>query len=351
MSAAGSDPAKAGPVVVCFGELMLRLNPPGHQRIAQAELFEASFAGGEANVAVSLAGFGLTARYVSWVPRNAIGQAAINALRRYGVDTSTVYRGGDRLGLYYVEKGASQRPSTVLYDRAGSAVSLADPADYDWESILAGADWLHVTGITPALGPNAAAACLDAARTAAGMGVTVSCDLNYRSRLWDREQARAVMTRLMRHVTVCIGNEEDAADVFGITAPGTDVSSGRLSLDGYVNVARELSERYGPARVGITLRGSVSASVNTWSGLLYDGERAHTAPEYRMDIVDRVGGGDAFAGGLVYALSTGMPDDEAIRFAVAASCLKHSIEHDFNLVSVAEVAALAAGSVSGRVQR
>lgn len=339
------------PTVVCFGELMLRLNPPGYQRIVQAELFEASFAGGEANVAVSLANFGLDARYVTWVPSNAIGQAAVNALRRYGVDTSQMYRGGDRLGLYYVEKGASQRPSTVLYDRAGSSVSQASPADYDWEAALAGADWLHVTGITPALGENAAAACLDAVRTAAGMGVTVSCDLNYRSRLWSREQARATMTRLMEHVSVCIGNEEDAADVFGITAPDTDVDSGRLSLEGYTYVAQQLADRFGLSKVGITLRGSVSASVNTWSGLLYDGDRVHTAPEYRMNIVDRVGGGDSFAGGLIYALATGMPDDRAIGFAVAASCLKHSIEHDFNHVSVAEVAALAAGSASGRVQR
>lgn len=339
------------PTVVCFGELMLRLNPPGYQRIVQTELFEASFAGGEANVAVSLANFGLAARYVSWVPANAIGQAAVNALRRYGVDTSSVYRGGDRLGVYYVEKGASQRPSTVLYDRAGSAVSLASPADYDWETALAGADWLHVTGITPALGENAAAACLDAVRTAAGLGVTVSCDLNYRSRLWSREQARATMSQLMEYVTVGIGNEEDAADVFGITAPDSDVAAGRLSLEGYTHVARELADRFGLSKVAITLRGSVSASVNTWSGLLYDGERVHTAPEYRMTIVDRVGGGDSFAGGLIYALATGMPDDQAIGFAVAASCLKHSIEHDFNHVSVAEVAALAAGSASGRVQR
>lgn len=341
----------ATPTVVCFGELMLRLNPPGYQRIVQAEQFEASFAGGEANVAVSLANFGLDARYVTWVPSNAIGQAAVNALRRFGVDTSSMHRGGDRLGLYYVEKGASQRPSTVLYDRAGSAISLASPADYDWETALDGASWLHVTGITPALSENAAAACLDAVRTAAGMGVTVSCDLNYRSRLWSREQARATMTRLMEYVTVCIGNEEDAADVFGITAADTDVTSGHLSLEGYTQVARELADRFGLSKVAITLRGSISASTNTWSGLLYDGERVHTAPEYRMNIVDRVGGGDSFAGGLIYALASGMPDEQAIGFAVAASCLKHSIEHDFNHVSVSEVAALAAGSTSGRVQR
>jgi 2-dehydro-3-deoxygluconokinase len=345
---AGSAGARG---VVCFGEILLRLNPPGHQRIVQAEAFEASFAGGEANVAVSLAQFGLDARYVTYVPPNAVGQAAVNALRRYGVNTSAVHRGGERLGLYFVEKGASQRPSTVLYDRAGSAVAQAKPADYDWDQILAGAGWLHLTGITPALSENAATACLDAAKAAAALGLTVSCDLNYRSRLWTREQARAVMSRLMQYVDVCIANEEDAADVFGIQAPGSDVASGTLNLDGYTQVAQELTRRFGVGQVAITLRGSISASENTWSGLLYDGERIHTAPEYRMTIVDRVGGGDSFAAGLIYALTTGLPAGEAIRFAVAASCLKHSIEHDFNLVSVAEVAALAAGSASGRVQR
>ena len=337
--------------VVCFGEIMLRLNPPGHQRIVQTESFEASFAGGEANVAVGLACLGVDTSLVTTVPATLMGDAAVNAVRRYGVAVDHVRRAPGRLGVYYVEKGASQRASTVLYDRADSAIAKADPAAYDWPEILAGAAWLHLTGITPALSPQAAQACLDAARTAAGHGIPVSLDLNYRSRLWSREQARDTLTSLMASVSVCIANEEDAKDVFGIEASDTDVTSGRISQNGYVQVARELAERFSLERVAITLRGSISASENTWSGLLYTAGTAHFAPTYEISIIDRIGGGDSFAAGLIYSLLAGRDNDAAIRFAVAASALKHSIEHDFNLVTPAEVDVLVAGDSSGRVRR
>jgi len=317
----------------------------------QATAFEASYAGGEANVAVSLANYGIQASYVTKVPKHELGQCAVNSLRRFGVDTAHILRGDDRLGIYFVEKGASQRASKVIYDRAGSAVALASPEEYDWDAILEGASWFHFTGITPALSENAAKACLDAVQTAKKRCVMVSCDLNYRNKLWSREQAQKVMSTLMPYVDVCISNEEDAYDVFGIKAAETDVHKGELSRDGYISVARQLSERFGFSKVAITLRGSLSASDNTWSGLLYANNMAFFAPEYRIHIVDRVGGGDSFAGGLLYALMEGYDGQIAVNFAVAASCLKHSIEQDFNLVSKSEVRALMAGNASGRVQR
>jgi 2-dehydro-3-deoxygluconokinase len=329
---------------------MMRLNPPGFQRFTQARSFEASYAGGEANVAVSLANFGMDAVYVTKAPKHEIGQAAVNALRQYGVDTSRVVRGGDRLGIYFIEKGASQRASKVIYDRAGSAIALADPGEFDWEEILAGAAWFHFTGITPALGDNTAKACMDALEAARKLKVTVSCDLNYRKKLWSKEKAGEVMAGLMPYVDVCIANEDDAADVFGINAEGTDTCKGEISREGYVSVASQLMERFGFKRVAITLRGSLSASDNEWSGLLYDGE-AFFAPTYRVHVVDRVGGGDSFGAGLIYALSSGYGSQEAVEFAAAASCLKHSVELDFNQVSVREVQSLAAGNASGRVQR
>ena len=337
--------------IVCFGEIMMRLNPPGNLRYVQATAFEASYAGGEANVAVSLANYGIQASYVTKVPKHELGQCAVNSLRRFGVDTAHILRGDDRLGIYFVEKGASQRASKVIYDRADSAVALASPEEYDWDAILEGASWFHFTGITPALSENAAKACLDAVQTAKKRCVMVSCDLNYRNKLWSREQAQKVMSTLMPYVDVCISNEEDAYDVFGIKAAETDVHKGELSRDGYISVARQLSERFGFSKVAITLRGSLSASDNTWSGLLYANNMAFFAPEYRIHIVDRVGGGDSFAGGLLYALMEGYDGQIAVNFAVAASCLKHSIEQDFNLVSKSEVRALMAGNASGRVQR
>ena len=336
---------------VCFGEIMMRLNPEGYKRIRQSQTLCCSYAGGEANVAVSLAGYGVDAAFVSKVPAHEVGQSAIDQLRQFGVDTRYVVRGGPRLGIYFVEKGASQRPSKVIYDRAGSSIALAEPSEFDWDKILDGADWFHWTGITPALGENCAAAVLEACRTAKAKGITVSCDLNYRNKLWSREKAGQVMGGLMPYVDVCIANEEDASDVFGIHAEGTDVSTGKLNKDGYISVAKQLTDRFGLQKAAITLRTSISASVNQWAGLLYSDGEAYFSKEYTIQIVDRVGGGDSFGGGLIYSLLSGYTPQEAIEFAVAASCLKHTIENDFNLVSAAEVQSLAGGNASGRVQR
>ena len=337
--------------IVCFGEIMMRLNPESYLRFTQASRFEASYAGGEANVAVSLANYGMDASYVTKLPDNDLGRSARNALRQFGVDTRDIVWGGPRLGIYFVEKGASQRASKVIYDRAGSSIALAKRADFDWDKILDGAGWFHFTGITPALGGENPAICLDALEVCKAKGITVSCDLNYRGKLWTREQAGETMAKLVPFVDVCIANEADAADVFGIRAAGTDVDSGKLNKDGYVSVARQLQERFGCRHVAITLRTSLSATRNLWAGMLWDGKDACFSPEYDITIVDRVGGGDSFGGGLIYALANGYGTQDAINYAVAASCLKHSIEHDFNMMSVAEVKALAAGNASGRVQR
>lgn len=337
--------------LVALGEIMMRLNPEGYLRIKQAERFEATYAGGEANVCVAVANLGMDASYVTKLPDQEIGQACANELRRYGVDTKNIVFGGPRLGIYFVEKGASQRASKVIYDRAGSSIALAKREDFDWDRILEGATWFHFTGITPALGGETSAICMDAVKAAKAKGITVSCDLNYRKKLWSSEEAGRVMSELMPFVDVCIANEADAADVFGISAAHTDVDSGKLDHEAYISVAKQLIARFGFKKVAITLRGSLSASVNDWAGMLYDGENAYFSPTYRIQIVDRVGGGDSFGGGLIYALSEGYGPQDAINFAVAASCLKHTIEHDFNLVSLAEVKALAAGNASGRVQR
>lgn len=337
--------------VVTFGEIMLRLNPEGYNRFIQSGRFEVSYGGGEANVAVSLANYGLEAYFVSKVPAHEIGQCAINELRRYGVHTDFMARGGDRLGIYFCEKGASQRPSKVIYDRAGSSIAEASAADFDWETIFAGADWFHFTGITPALGGNMPAVCLEACKAAKRLGVKVSCDLNYRKKLWTKDEARETMSKLMPYINVCIANEEDAADVFGIKAQNTDINSGKLDHAGYISVAEQIVEKFGCEKVAITLRSSISANDNDWAGMLYADGEAYFSPSYHMHIVDRVGGGDSFGGGLIYSLISGSTAQEAINFAVAASCLKHSIEHDFNLVSVAEVQSLAGGNASGRVQR
>ncbi len=337
--------------VITFGEIMLRLNPEGYRRIVQADRFEASYAGGEANVAVSLAQYGNDVSFVSAVPAHEVGQACVNSLRRYGVGTEFIVRAGDRLGIYYVEKGASQRSSKVIYDRAYSSFSMSKKDDYDWETIFADADWFHWTGITPALGGGIPEICLDACRAAKKMGLTVSCDLNYRKKLWTRERAGEVMSGLMPYVDVCIANEEDAADVFGIRAENTDVESGRLSKQGYVSVAEQLAGRFGCKKVAITLRSSVSATVNRWNGMLWADGNACFSREYEIHIVDRVGGGDSFGGALIHAIRKGMDQQAVIDYAVAASCLKHTIEQDYNLVSEAEVNALAEGGGSGRVQR
>ena len=339
--------------VVTFGELMVRLQPFNYERFVQANSLEFSFGGGEANVAVSLANYGLDAAFVTKLPAHAIGQAAVNSLRRYGVDTSMITRGGDRVGIYYNEKGASQRGSVCIYDRANSAIQLAQPSDFDWDKIFEGVDWFHFTGITPALGENVVEICREACKAAKAHGVKISCDLNYRGKLWTREQARAAMTDLCQYVDVCISNEEDAKDVFGIEAENTDINSGKLDHEGYISVARQIAQRFGCKKVAITLRGSISATDNDWAGMLYDAasDKAVFSTTYHVHIIDRVGGGDSFGGGLIYALLSGKNDQQVIDFAVAASCLKHSVEHDFNQMSVAEVEALAAGNASGRVQR
>ena len=337
--------------VVTFGEVMLRLAPEGYYRFLQADSFGATFGGGEANVAVSLANFGIDAAFVTKLPSHEIGQMAVNSLRKYGVDTSRIVRGGDRVGIYYLEKGASQRPSKVIYDRAHSAVSEATAADFNWDEIFEGADWFHFTGITPALGDNVAEICLEAVKSAKNHGLKVSCDLNYRKKLWTREKAGKVMAELMPYVDVCIANEEDAADVFGIKAANTDVTKGEVNHEGYKDVAKQLKERFGFEYVAITLRGSISANDNDWAAMLYDGENYCFSKQYRMHIVDRVGGGDSFGGGLIYAMLNGYSSQETIEFAVAASCLKHSVEGDYNMMSVSEVKNLAGGDSSGRVQR
>ncbi len=337
--------------IITFGEIMMRLNPEGYLRLVQAGKFEASYAGGEANVAVSLSNYGMDAAFVTKVPAHEMGQCAVNALRTYGVDTKYMVRGGERLGLYYVEKGASQRASKVIYDRAGSAVALSKSADYDWDAIFEGADWFHWTGITPALGGELPQICLEACKAAKAKGVKISCDLNFRKKLWSSEQAGKVMAELMPYVDVCIANEEDAKDVFGIEAEGTDITAGKLNHEGYISVAKQLSERFGCQAVAITLRSSISANDNDWAAMLYTEGNAYFSPSYRIHIVDRVGGGDSFGGGLIYSLLSGKEPQDAINFAVAASCLKHTIEHDFNLMSVAEVESLAAGNATGRVQR
>lgn len=340
-----------GKRIITFGEIMMRLNPEGYLRLVQADKYEVSFAGGEANVAVSLANYGLDATFVSKVPSDEIGDCVIRELRRNGVDTSFVLRGGPRLGIYFVERGASQRASKVIYDRAGSSVALAAADEYDWDRIFGNADWFHWTGITPALSDNCAEACLKACKAAKSRGITISCDINYRKKLWSREKASEIMGRLMPYVDVCIANEEDAKDVFGIVPANTDIENGKLDHKGYIDVARQLCERFGCKLTAITLRGSISANDNDWSGMLYDGKEAFFSKTYHIHIVDRVGGGDSFGGALIYSLLSGYNNQRAIDFAVAASCLKHSIEHDFNLVSAADVEALANGSGSGRVQR
>lgn len=337
--------------IVTFGEIMMRLNPEGYGRFVQAVKFEASYAGGEANVAVSLANYGNDAAFCTKVPAHEIGQCAVNALRHFGVDTSAMVRGGPRLGVYFVEKGASQRGGKVIYDRANSAIALAKREDFDWNAILAGADWFHWTGITPALGGELPEIVLDALKKCREKGITVSCDLNYRGKLWTREKAGEVMSRLIPYVDVCIGNEEDAADVFGIHAADSDVSTGRLNQEGYISVAKQICKRFGCKKVAITLRGSLSASDNNWAGMLYDGEKAYFSKNYLIHIIDRVGGGDSFGGGLIHALLKEWQPQQVIEFAAAASCLKQTIEHDFNLVSEAEALTLAGGNASGRVQR
>lgn len=337
--------------VVTFGELMLKLSPEGYGRLLQASQLNAEYSGAEANVAVSLSLFGVPTAYVTAVPDNVMGQASINALRRYGVNTSFISRKGERIGIYFSEKGASQRPSMVVYDRKGSAIACADPKDFDWNRIFNGIKWFHFTGITPALSESLSSICLDACRKAKEKGIVVSCDINYRKKLWSSARAKEVMTELCQYVDVCIANEEDAANVFGIFAENCDVDKGVLNEESYHSVARQLQQRFGFQKVAITLRESVSANDNKWSAILYDGKQTYSSRRYAIHIVDRIGGGDAFGAGLIYAFLNDYDNQKALDFAVAASCLKQTIEGDFNTVTVAEVEALVNGNQTGRISR
>ncbi len=337
--------------VITFGEIMLRLAPEGYLRFVQSEKYLATFGGAEANVAVSLANYGVDVSFVTKLPKNEIGQSAINSVRKFGVDTSKIVRGGERVGIYYCEKGASQRPSKVVYDRAYSSISMAKKGDFDWASIFEGVDWFHFTGITPALSDDVAEICLEAVQEARARGIKVSCDLNFRKKLWSKEKAGEVMGKLCHYIDYCIANEEDAKDVFGIEADDTDIYSGKLNREGYISVAKKLTDRFNFKGVAITLRESLSANDNNWSAMLYTNGEAVFSKKYAMHIVDRVGGGDSFGGGLIYSLLNGYEPQKAIEFAVAASCLKHSVEGDYNMVTVDEVEKLAGGDASGRVQR
>ena len=338
--------------VVTFGEVMLRLSPPSYLRLTQANSLDMTFGGAEVNVAVSLAQLGLDAAFVTRLPKNDLTQAFIQQIRGLGVDTGQILYGGERLGVYFVEKGASQRASTVLYDRAHSAIAEISPEELDWDAILDGASAFHTTGITPALSDLAAKAALDGVKAAKSKGLTVTCDLNFRKKLWSGEKAGRVMGELVKYVDYCIANEEDAETVFGIKAANSDLTGGELSHDGYIDVAKQLTARFPNLKgVAITLRESFSASRNGWSGMLHTNGQAHFSKRYEIDIVDRVGGGDSFAAGLIYALLHEKSNAEAIEFAVAASCLKHTIVGDFNYVKLSEVETLLKGDGSGRVQR
>lgn len=338
--------------VVTFGELMLRLTPSGYDRFFQNDQIQATFGGGEANVAVSLANFGLDSVYVTKLPDHAIGEAAVNSLRYFGVDTTRIVRGGDRVGIYYLEKGAAQRSSVCIYDRAHSAIAEASASDFDWDSIFKGADWFHLTGITPALSDALADICLEACRTAKQRGLTVSLDPNYRAKLWRVEKASAVLSRLLPFVDVLITNENQAAELFGVSVPASEIDGDEVSNEGYRCLAEELGEKYGIKTVALTERRTYSAEDNRFTAKLWSEGRLYPAWVYRIThMIDRVGAGDAFAAGLIYALGTAMEPQTAIDFATAAGCLKHSVEGDYNRVSVSEVEKLARGESAGRVQR
>ncbi|MFX0072419.1 MAG: PfkB family carbohydrate kinase [Candidatus Hermodarchaeota archaeon] len=341
--------------VLTFGEIMLRLSPPNLKRFVQASNFEVIYGGGEANVATSLANFGIPVEYVTRLPQHEIGEACIQYIRQFGVNTSKIVRGGDRLGIYFLEIGASSRGSKVIYDRANSAIATATLEMFNWDEIFQDITWFHWTGITPAISQNLADICLESVKIAKKKGITVSCDLNYRSKLWKYgKKPSEIMPELVKHCDVAIGNEEDADKVLGIKAPDTDVTSGKLDATKYRFVVEEMKKLFPNLNyIAITLRGSISASHNTWSGVLYDGDEMYIGPQYDIThIVDRVGGGDSFMAGLIYGLITNKSDPfYALRFALAASCLKHTIIGDFNLVSKEEVLKLMEGDASGRVSR
>lgn len=339
--------------VVSFGEIMLRLSPDGYYKLFQKPELNTSFCGAEANVAVALSNFGDEAEFVTALPDNDIGRAACRELMRYGVKTDNIVYTGDRLGIFFAEKGASQRPSKVIYDRKNSAIASADPSSFDWEKIFDGADWFHITGITPALSDSLARISVDAVKAAKKAGLTVSCDINYRSKLWSAQKARPVMTEIMKYVDVCIGNEEDAEIVFGIKAGATDVTKGQLDTDGYKKSLQTVAETFGCKIVAYSQRKSYSASDNGWSGIIYDDEKkqVYTSAQYDIRITDRIGGGDAFASGLIYALHNNISPANAIETAAAAGCLDQTLEGDFCLFGINDVLDLAGGNSSGRVKR
>ena len=341
--------------VVTFGEVMLRLCPPGYLRFSQASSFDVVYGGGEANVAASLANFKVPVDFVTRLPDNDIGDACLHFMRGYGIGTENIARGGERLGIYFLENGAMQRGSKVVYDRANSSFASIEKGMIDWDKALDGADWFHWTGITPAVSKGAAEACLEGVKKAKEKRLTVSCDLNFRAKLWKwGKKAGEVMPELLNYCDIALGNEEDAEKVFGIKAPDSDVSAGKVEAEQYRFVVEELKKKFPKLqKIIVTLRGSASASHNSWSGLLYDGNKIYVAPVYQIThMVDRVGGGDSFMGGLIYGLRTYAGDPQkALNFAVAASCLKHSIVGDFNIATVAEVESIMKGSTSGRVSR
>lgn len=341
--------------VVTFGEIMLRLATPGFERFSQVKQFNATFGGGEANVAVSLANYGLQADFVTRLPKNDLAQSCLMDLRRYNVGVDKIIYGGDRLGIYFLETGAVARPSKVVYDRANSAMAGIEPGMVDWEKAFEGVTWFHWTGITPAISEGAALACKEAIEIANRKGITVSTDLNFRKNLWKwGKTASEVMPELVAGCDVILGNEEDAEKVFGIHPKGADVTSGHVEAAAYESVCRQMKEEFSRAKkVIVTLRGSVNANHNTWSGVLFDGKKLYQAPIYNIThIVDRVGGGDSFMGGLIFGLIQYEGDDQrALNFAVAASCLKHTIQGDYNLSTVSEVETLMGGDGSGRVSR
>ena len=339
--------------VLSFGEILLRLSSPGYTRLFQKDSLDATFCGGEANVAVSLSIFGVDSIFVTKLPNNDVGIAASNSLRYFGVDTSKIIYDEGRLGLYYLEKGASQRSSKVIYDRKNSSIAEAKLEDFDWEYIFEGVNWFHWTGINPALSDNLAEICLEACKIAKQKGIIVSCDLNYRKNLWSSQNAEKVMTQIMPYVDVCIANEEDADKVLGIKTKNNDIEGAKLNKEGYVEVAKTICERYGCKYVAITLRESYSASKNGWAAMLYDFAKNESffSRTYEIQIVDRVGGGDSFTAGIIYGLVSEMKNQDIIEFATAASCLKHTIEGDYNRTTIEEVEKLLISGGSGRVDR
>ncbi len=337
--------------VVGFGDFLLRLNPTGYLKFIQANQFEINYTGAEANVCVSLSVMGIETQFVTKLPRNDIAVAGEAMLKKFGVKTDHVVYGGERLGIFYLEKGASQRPSKVIYDRKYTSIATAKREDFDWETILKGAEYFHITGITPALGGELPLICEDACKEAKRQGVTVSCDLNYRKNLWTREQAKATMEKLLSYIDVLIANEEDVENVLGIKARDTDVTAGKLNYDSYIEVAKKLCETYGIKVVGTTLRSSISASDNDWAAMLYTNGKAYLSQTYHIHLVDRVGGGDSFAAGLLYGMVNGFEPQKIIEYAAAASCLKQTIEMDFNLTTADEIEHMISAGGTGRIQR